>query len=69
MQSFLRPIFALLVFAAAVAIQAAQPTNTIPLVTIRTQRNAPIVDKVTPIPATMNIIVPEGYTTLNGKAV
>lgn len=66
MQSFLRSLFTFFVLASAFVIQAAEPTYTIPVVTIRTQGGVPIVDKVNPIPATMNISVPEGYTTLNG---
>lgn len=46
---------------------AVNPTRTIPLVSIQTQGSVPIVDKVTPIPATMRIDVPDGYVTLNGK--
>lgn len=52
---------------AAVAVKAVNPTGTIPIVYINTQGSVPIVDKVTKIPATMRITVPEGYTTLNGR--
>lgn len=46
---------------------AVNPTKTIPVITINTHAHQPIVDKVTPVPATMHIDVPEGYVTLNGK--
>lgn len=48
-------------------MRSAEPTYTIPVVSINTENGVPVVDKETKIPATMNLTVPEGYVTLNNK--
>ncbi len=45
---------------------ASMATGTLPLISIDTENNVPIVDKETKIQALFNLTLPEGYTTLNG---
>lgn len=67
MKRLFSSFFLLMLLYSAFAVKAVNPTGTIPIVYINTQGGAPVVDKVTKIPATMRIAVPDGYTTLNGR--
>lgn len=67
MNHLLRTLTLVFLSAAAVTGRSAEPTYTIPVVTINTENGVPVVDKETKISATMSIAVPEGYVTLNNK--
>ena len=67
MNHLLRTLTLVFLSAAAVTGRSAEPTYTIPVVTINTENGVPVVDKETKISATMDIAVPDGYVTLNNK--
>lgn len=67
MNHLLRTLTLVFLSAAAVTGRSAEPTYTIPVVTINTENGVPVVDKETKISATMDIAVPQDYVTLNNK--